>query len=304
MGCSSWKSSDWGTYTKKYDIKDTSTVKDLYVSKSIDNYLDPSDGKIRESRDSEINPNSNAIIVGLDVTGSMGYLAQEIAKVALNTLITDIYTNNAIDNPHVMIGAIGDMECDSSPLQVTQFEADIELAEQLRKIYFEGGGGGNSGESYLGLWYFAARHTSIDCFEKRNKKGFIFTIGDEPDLKIMRKEDIKKFFGDDVQGDITEKDMYNEVSKMYEVFHIVTGNYQRRGSVEEWTGILGDRCIIAQDYKKIPEIIESILEVMRGKTVDEVVEKYTDSSTALIVRDAISGLKNVNSESSSELVEF
>lgn len=34
-------------------------------------------------------------------------------------------------------------------------------------------------ESYELAMYFMARHTSIDCYEKRGKRGYLFMIGDE-----------------------------------------------------------------------------------------------------------------------------
>lgn len=77
-----------------------------------------------------------------------------------------------------MIMGIGDLAYDGCPIQVSQFESDIRIAEQLDKIYFEFGGGGNSFESYTAAWYFGSRHTKLDCLN-RGKKGIIITMGDE-----------------------------------------------------------------------------------------------------------------------------
>ena len=169
MGSGRWSPDDWCTYTttSSYDSK---TVDEIY-NHTMDSELDPKNVKMRESRDSNDNPNSNAVIIGLDVTGSMSNVLDAIAKNGLNTLATEIYNRKPISDPHLMFMGIGDVEVgDIAPLQVTQFEADIRIAEQLEKIYFEKGGGGNSYESYALAWYFAGLHTSIDCFEKRNKK--------------------------------------------------------------------------------------------------------------------------------------
>ena len=60
---------------------------------------------------------------------------------------------------------------------MTQFEGGVVLAEQLRRLWIEGNGGGNNGESYLAAHFAAGMKTSTDSFEKRGRKGFLFTMG-------------------------------------------------------------------------------------------------------------------------------
>ena len=92
-------------------------------------------------------------------------------------------------HPQILIGGIGDATCDRAPLQVGQFESGIEIDEDLAKLWLEGGGGGQQTESYELAMYFMARHTSIDCLEKRGQRGYLFLIGDEmPYPKVKRKE--------------------------------------------------------------------------------------------------------------------
>ena len=125
--------------------------------------MDPSKITLRESCDSVDNPNSVPIILGLDVTGSMGRYAELIAKKYLPDLMTAIIERSPVADPHLMFMGIGDARMnDSAPLQVSQFEADIRILESLREIYLEGGGGGNSNESYDLAWYFGANKTKID----------------------------------------------------------------------------------------------------------------------------------------------
>lgn len=124
------------------------SVNETFQSRSVPAALDPSKITVRESRDSEDNSESTPIIVGLDVTGSMGRLAHELAG-DLNTLVENIYDRKPVSDPHICCMAVGDIECDRGPLQVTQFEADIRIAEQLTQLWLEGGGGGNRYESYI-----------------------------------------------------------------------------------------------------------------------------------------------------------
>ena len=63
---------------------------EIYTSRSIHKNLNPLGVKIRESRDSEDNPNSTPLIVGIDVTGSMGIIADVLAREGLGTLFTGI----------------------------------------------------------------------------------------------------------------------------------------------------------------------------------------------------------------------
>lgn len=311
MGCGSWTSSSWDSYKKSCGIDDRSTVRSIYHSSECKDTMNPKGVTVRESRDSDEHPNSNAIILGLDVTGSMGSTAETIAKGGLNDIITGIYSKDILEDPQIMVAAIGDTYYDESPLQVGQFESDIRAAENLMDIWFEAGGGGNGGESYLALWYFAARHTSIDCFEKRGKKGVIFTIGDEPCCARLPKEHIKQVFGDDVQADIKVEDILAEVSKMYDVYHIGLRSYgfdkSNCHAESYWTDLLGERAMLIRGGKddnldRIPDIINATLELRMGRKLEDIT-KAMDFSTALAVTNAVSGLTAEKSEST-ELVEF
>ena len=152
------------------------TIDEVYTSRSIHKDLNPKGVKLRESRDSADNPNSTPIIVAIDVTGSMGMIADTLARKGLGTLFTELLEGKAAANPHVMFMAIGDANYDQAPLQVSQFEADNRIVEQLTQIWIEHGGGGNCFESYNLPWYFASEHTEHDSLIKRGKRGYLFTV--------------------------------------------------------------------------------------------------------------------------------
>lgn len=141
MGTGSWDSSSWAGYKAKRGYSDSSSASDLYTAKKMKEDFNPKGITYRESCDSAEHPNSTPIILGLDVTGSMSSVLESVAK-NLNTLITQIYEREPVKDPQVMVMAFGDSTCDKYPLQVSQFESDIRIAEQLNDMYFERGGGG------------------------------------------------------------------------------------------------------------------------------------------------------------------
>lgn len=299
MGGGSWTPKDWNNYASS-TIRGKSASQ-IYSSTNVKKDFDPNGVTIRESRDSQDHPNSTAIIVGLDVTGSMHDILSGVAN-KLNVLVTETLNRKPVTDPQIMFNAIGDAACDSVPFQVTQFESDIRIAEQLTQLYFEQGGGGNGFESYPLAWYFAARHTDIDCFNKRGKKGFLFTMGDDCYPKKITKREVKQIFGDDISEDISTEALLAEVNRKYEVFHLVLdrGSYDC-SRIQEWRNLMGERVIKVPDYTKIPEIIVSILETMGGKDVDTVANSW-DGSTSMVVKQALNGLKSVTAQNS--LVEF
>ena len=76
---------------------------------------------MRESRDSDLNPASTAIVVGLDVTGSMGMIADALArKGRWAPWSEEIWPVNRCPIP-ILCAGIGDVLYDRAPLQVTQF---------------------------------------------------------------------------------------------------------------------------------------------------------------------------------------
>lgn len=227
MGGGCWSTSTYTSYATSVgrnittDAKGTVVLSNMCTQEAfrqvkLDQSLNPRN-VVRECRDTEEHPNTIPVILALDVTGSMGSAATEVAK-RLNSIMTSLY--ESVTDVEFLIMGIGDLYCDDAPIQASQFESDVRIAEQLDKIYFEGGGGGNMYESYSGAWYFGARHTDLDCW-KRGKKGIIITLGDEPLNPYLSKSGIANVFGDNVQDDVQTEDIYEEASKKFDIYHLV-----------------------------------------------------------------------------------
>jgi hypothetical protein len=291
MGGGRWDPGTWTAYSSTVAHK---TVDKIYASRRLHKDLDPNGITVRESRDSTDHPESTAVIVGLDVTGSMGMLAETMAKKGLGILVEQINERQPVKDPHTMIMAIGDVHIDNAPLQVTQFESSNVLIEQLEKIYVEHGGGGNNTESYDAPWYFAAQHTSIDCFEKRNKKGYLFTIGDEESPAGITVAQVKEFFGDEIDEDLSAKALLAMAQRMYNVFHVVAeeGNHARncRDLVySSWRKLLGQHVLPLSDHTKLAEVIVSTIQIIEGESAKKVADSW-DGKTAVVVANATRGL--------------
>jgi len=249
----------------------TKSTHEIFKQREINNAMSPFNVGIRESRDSDEHPESLAIIIALDVTGSMGSVPHFLVKDGLPNIMEKIM-KSGIPDPQILFLGIGDHEVDSAPLQVGQFESGDELLDKwLTDVWLEGGGGGNAGESYFLAWYFAAYHTSIDCFEKRKQKGFLFTIGDEPVLRNITSRELKHIMGDGQFENFSASQLYDKAREMYNVFHIniaETSSGSRLMVMDGWKQLLSDNLKIAERRNMVSDIIaDTIISHMRGNTM-------------------------------------
>lgn len=287
MGGSRWSVDNYAAYSSTVREK---TLDQVFVSRNMKDELNPFNIMLRESRDSVQNPNSTAIILGVDITGSMGFIAESIVKEGLGKVMKTIFDLNVVPDPHILTMAIGDIFWDSAPLQVTQFEADLRIAEQLTNVWVEKGGGGNDVESYTLPWFFAARRTVIDCFEKRGKKGYLFTMGDEkfPEGTIPSTL-LNKFLNETGQENPTSEQLLTEVTEKYDVFHLVIeeGSYAKRdhsGVISSWETILHDRVIPVDNHLFLPEIITSVMRINEGNNKQGVIDSWTGRTKTSVER--------------------
>lgn len=202
---------------RTYDTTTGRTTGQTFEARSIDPSLDPRKFKVRECCNSDEHPNTIPVILALDVTGSMGEACSETAA-ALGTIILDLYKHHK-DIEICMMG-IGDLAYDRAPIQMSQFESDIRIAEALDKIYMEHGGGGNDYESYTAAWYMGLKRTRLDCYEKQQRKGVIITMGDEPLNPYLPAYKLNDAIDATEQADIETRQLYQEASQKFDIFHI------------------------------------------------------------------------------------
>jgi hypothetical protein len=262
---------------------------------------------VRESRDSADHPESLPIAVLFDVTGSMGHIPQTL-QTKLASLMDVVLAKAGVKDPQILVGAVGDSTVDQYPLQVGQFESDNRFDEALRNLILEGGGGGQQMESYALAYRFAAHHTATDSFEKRGKKGYFFTMGDEGPWPTVPRDTIEKIFGVKSEVDETIEDLIAKASEKWEIYHIFAadGSYRTdqrmsgrfttsTGAVDmtignRWKQLLGERFLTITDSSLICEFIAGIVDMLESaKSIDTVVNDdlgLTDHA-ATVVKNAL-----------------
>lgn len=278
MGGGTWTTSsfaDYTTRTKGMSADEFSSAKDMsaqtvYKSRKLSKALDPYK-VVRECRDSDEHPHTLPVILALDVTGSMGLASVEVAQ-KLNEIMTSLYSDADVPDVEFCIMGIGDLAYDRAPIQMSQFESDIRIAEQLDEIYFEGGGGGNKFESYTSAWYMGVNHCQLDCWN-RGQKGIIITLGDElpnPHLPLIgRRSGLTIVTGDThLKEDIETADLLEEAKKKFDLYHISIDDesssydYHKRHGYPidtDWQNLLGNENYFVATLDNLATIIINII---------------------------------------------
>lgn len=196
----------------------------------------------------------------LDVTGSMRRTPHEMIKDNFPKLM-DALMQLGVKDPQLLFMAVGDHEYDRYPIQVGQFESDTEkIVNSLEEFVLEGGGGGNAGESYLLAHIIAGYHTETDSWFKRHKKGYLFTIGDEPNLHGISGRALEDFLGyQHPANPISEEEAVKKAQEQYNVYHIhvTNGSYGTR-IAPGWKNLLGQNVLTCDSHNVHNVIAEAI----------------------------------------------
>lgn len=251
------------------------SAQELYKSRYLDPALDPK-GVIRECRDSEEHPETVPVILALDVTGSMGSAAVEVAK-TLNVVMTKLY--DAVKDVQFLTMGIGDLAYDRAPIQASQFESDIRISEQLDKLYFEAGGGGNNYESYTAAWYFGLYHTDLDCW-KRGQKGIIITMGDETLNPYLPCADLNRVTGDTNQTGVETKDLYPKAAEKFDIYHLNVNHLSGsrydnyfQNNLTTFQEYLGERARTV----KTEEVADAIIQIVKDNAASRTASIFTSA---------------------------
>lgn len=265
MGSGTWSTDVYGAAahyraaagTSAFDYSDRVTTSSPRHTWTAHASLDPKGLTTRESRDSDEHPASLALAVLFDVTGSMRAVPRAL-QTKLPELFGLLLRKGYVEHPQILFGAVGDATCDRVPLQIGQFESDNRMDDDLGNFLLEGGGGGQMTESYELALYAMARHTSIDCHEKRGRRGYLFLIGDEMPYGKVKAREVRAVFGDDLAEDIPLPSILAEVQRKFDVYFIVPAGATHVGNAAvlgTWRKLLGQNVIELDDLGAVCETL-------------------------------------------------
>lgn len=213
--------------------------------------MNPKGVRFRECRDSAEHPRSIGIAFALDVSGSMGLIPEQLARRELPKFMK-LLMDCSVADPQVLFLAVGDATSDNAPLQVGQFESRADLMDQwLTWSYIEGGGGAWRHESYELALYFLARHTEMDCWVKRKKRGYLFMTGDELPYPAVSRHQVEATIGDRLDDDVPVAAVVADLQTSFEPFFLIPDLKRRKAAngicERTWRDLLGDHVVCMED---------------------------------------------------------
>ncbi len=266
----------------------TASVHDLLNPLTVAGPTSPFAGRVmREVTISDEHPRPTPIAIMLDVTGS-NISAAIAVHAKLPQLFGLLQRKGYVEDPQVLIGAIGDANSDRVPLQVGQFESDNRIDAMVEAMYLEGNGGGQRHETYELGAYFLARHTYLESWHKHGRKGYAIFIGDELPYDMIKRNygsvrghghTLASLTGDTLEDDISTEQIFKELQEQYEVFFLFQeqGSYSESEILPAWRKLLGENALTLQDPNTVCEFIGGLLAMREaGLDLDEVQADMAD----------------------------
>jgi hypothetical protein len=256
-----------------------------FLATSMCDEFNPAKVSLRHSKSGPFNEfkDVTTVLIGLDVTGSMGKIPKSLLAGKLGSLMDDLLAvfNRPTENLQISFAGLGDAKTDNAPLQVTHFESDNRFVQQLQKLWLESGGGGNGAENYNLLWWYAGNKTELSYVEKENRKGILITIGDDNVHPSLTASEIRSFLEPNYEGgDVSNSVMLEAARKQYDVYHITITDgssyaqdnskrgatksaQQKAAEAKQWTDLLGKDNVVLTTSDKVAETIAEIVKRYR-----------------------------------------
>jgi hypothetical protein len=288
----------WGGY----DFKSARATYDTHAGRSYDaaKAVKPrADGTVRSLIKTDLIPekletqSSAPLVIACDVTGSMGeWPATIFSKLPYLDLEGKEYLGEDME---ISFAAVGDVFSDRYPLQVRPFASGKQLEDKLKELVIEGGGGGQTNESYDIAAYYYAHNVDMP---NAIKPIFIF-IGDEGLYDFLDQEHTKTLcFCESVERQSVERVM-KDLQKKFSVY-LVRKPYGSSSEnlasepdlsiAKQWKKLLGDDHVCVQDASRVVDVIFGILAKETGRIeyfAEEIEGRQTKDQVKAVMKSLV-----------------
>ncbi len=102
------------------------------------------------------------------------------------------------------------------------------------------------------------RHTAIDCFQKRGRRGYLFVIGDEMAYPQVKPTEVRDVIGGGLQANLPLPALIDEVTAKWDTYYILPAGASYVGDRQVlgfWHDLLGQNVIQLADLDAVCETI-------------------------------------------------
>jgi len=243
-----------------HDFKSARKTYDAYVGRSYDAAVSAGKGTKDLIAENVQTDSSAPLIIVVDETGSMGdWPATIFSKLPYLENEGKEYLG---DDFQICFMAIGDAYCENEK---------YPLQDRLKELVIEGGGGGQTTETYELAALFANEKVEIP----KAVKPIIIFIGDEKPYDTISPDHAKRLLGMNLEKTLTTKAVFEKLKQKYAVYIIrkmyepSTGNAMSESDREitrHWAGLVGDDHISnLPEAGRVVDVIFGILAKETGR---------------------------------------
>ncbi|MCL4384214.1 hypothetical protein M1116_02080 [Patescibacteria group bacterium] len=202
------------------------------------------------------------IVGAFDGTGSMGSLVgKAFEAIPAMDKMFDVLRRRY--NTQVASAVWQDV-CDPHPVvQMTQFESDVRIAEQIRLLVPDHGGGDATEDYDLGLAYLMVG-VDTDIFPFYGLKGYVSIVADEIGRGEVTQADVQEHLGQEWQKRMTTKAICAQLLTQWHIFYVQVayGGELHSHTTKWWTEVLGTgRVVKVTDPEYLAEVQAGLIYV-------------------------------------------
>lgn len=227
-----------------------------------------------------------------------GKTIEEILKIDNGEMELDV--DPILGSFDISLEYAGDAACDSAPIQSSQFVRGENIRPWMKKMWREGGGGGNGYESYEVSALFNLMYLEMP----NAKTPFYFLMCDEAPRSRIRVSEVNEFVNSKYKEDMTSEHVY---AKLFEKFkgnvYVLLNPYGGRNTNGSERDPDETRQMLAKWKKVIPKKYhDHIVKLYEEKSVFDVILGIISRATGARDKDSYTSDMRTKGQSDQRIV--